>query len=117
MTDIVERLRKGLELCHATGKCRIMDARSGCECAEAADEIERLRAALRAPVDFTDDDLVTGDFQQLWADARKRIWRMRMGKCKCGGMLAIELDFTDGTSMEFTEPCPMCGAPRSAVES
>jgi hypothetical protein len=44
MTDIVERLRRG-EAC-INDPCRMMDARSGCCCAEAADEIERLREAL-----------------------------------------------------------------------
>lgn len=45
MTDIVERLR-GAETCRESGRpCRAMDARSGCCCAAAADEIERLRAA------------------------------------------------------------------------
>jgi hypothetical protein len=42
MTDIVQRLRSG-EVC-INNPCRMMDARSGCACAEAADEIERLRA-------------------------------------------------------------------------
>jgi chromosome segregation ATPase len=41
MTDIVERLREA-KMCQGT-PCRIKDAQSGCECAEAADEIERLR--------------------------------------------------------------------------
>jgi hypothetical protein len=39
MTDIVERLRAGI----CGDPCKVKDARSGCECAEAADEIERLR--------------------------------------------------------------------------
>jgi len=53
--DIVKRLRNG-EPCKeasADGCCKVMDARSGCICAEAADELsrltaenERLRAAL-----------------------------------------------------------------------
>jgi hypothetical protein len=42
MTDIVERLRIGRETC-GVDMCRIREARSGCTCAEAADEIERLR--------------------------------------------------------------------------
>ena len=46
MTDIVERLRIGRETC-GVDMCRIREARSGCTCAEAADEIERLREALR----------------------------------------------------------------------
>jgi methylphosphotriester-DNA--protein-cysteine methyltransferase len=41
MTDIVQRLRSG-EVC-INNPCRMMDARSGCTCAEAADAIERLR--------------------------------------------------------------------------
>jgi len=44
MTDSVERLRAG-EPCNP--RCGVMDARSGCCCATAAEEIERLRAALR----------------------------------------------------------------------
>ena len=43
MTDIVERLRTG-RMCD--DKCRVMEAKSGCLCAEAADEIEKLREAL-----------------------------------------------------------------------
>ena len=46
MTDIVERLRIGRETC-GVDMCRTREARSGCTCAEAADEIERLREALR----------------------------------------------------------------------
>ena len=45
MTDIVERLRIGRETC-GVDMCRIREAKSGCTCAEAADEIERLREAL-----------------------------------------------------------------------
>lgn len=45
MTDIVERLRIGRETC-GVDMCRTREARSGCTCAEAADEIERLRWAL-----------------------------------------------------------------------
>lgn len=44
MSDIVESLREGM-ICEVEGaKCAVMDARSGCICAEAADEIEELRA-------------------------------------------------------------------------
>lgn len=45
--DIVERLRAGFQCAENGDRCRTMDAQSGCVCAEAADEIERLRAALR----------------------------------------------------------------------
>ena len=41
-TDIITRLRAG-EPC-GTDPCRDMKAASGCLCAAAADEIERLRA-------------------------------------------------------------------------
>lgn len=37
--DILTRLRNGL----CAIRCRVMNARSGCDCAIAADEIERLR--------------------------------------------------------------------------
>ena len=47
MTDIVERLRAGFQCAESGNRCRTMDAQSGCVCAEAADEIQRLRAALR----------------------------------------------------------------------
>ena len=40
MSDLVERFRRG-EPCDDR-KCRVMEAASGCMCAEAADEIERL---------------------------------------------------------------------------
>ena len=46
MDDIVERLRLGRETC-GFDMCRTREARSGCTCAEAADEIERLREALQ----------------------------------------------------------------------
>lgn len=48
MSDIVERLRCGEPCLEASGinECRVKDAASGCLCAMAADEIERLRAAL-----------------------------------------------------------------------
>jgi hypothetical protein len=48
MTDIVERLRAG-EACSEISSeyaCAVKSAASGCQCAMAADEIERLRAAL-----------------------------------------------------------------------
>ena len=45
MSDIVERLQSGDETC-GVNKCRVMEAKSGCLCAEAAAEITRLRAAL-----------------------------------------------------------------------
>jgi hypothetical protein len=44
MTDIVERLRQG-DMCQGSS-CRIKEAASGCVCAEAANEIERLRKEL-----------------------------------------------------------------------
>lgn len=44
--DIVERLRAAETCSEAGQRCRSMEARSGCCCATAADEIERLRAAL-----------------------------------------------------------------------
>lgn len=40
--DLVARLRAGI----CDDRCKAMEARSGCSCAEAADEIERLRARL-----------------------------------------------------------------------
>jgi hypothetical protein len=49
MSDIVKRLLKGepcIEAagCDGGGPCKVMNASSGCACAEAADEITRLRA-------------------------------------------------------------------------
>ena len=44
-TDIVPRLRSG-EAC-VNDPCRVMEAASGCLCAAAADEIERLRVIIR----------------------------------------------------------------------
>jgi predicted RNase H-like nuclease (RuvC/YqgF family) len=46
MTSIVERLRRG-EAC-INDPCRTMEARSGCCCATAADEIERLEREVKA---------------------------------------------------------------------
>ena len=49
MSNIVERLRKGEPCLEACGdRCKEMSVRGGCLCAIAADEIERLRAALEA---------------------------------------------------------------------
>jgi hypothetical protein len=48
--DIVSRLRRGGGCADV---CRVQNAASGCECAEAADEIERLRllnAELKADI-------------------------------------------------------------------
>lgn len=45
MTDIVATLQSG-ELC-GDDKCSVMDKAGGCTCAVAADEIERLREALK----------------------------------------------------------------------
>jgi len=44
--DIVTRLRAGYPCKEAAadGCCKVMDARSGCICAEAADELARLTA-------------------------------------------------------------------------
>ena len=56
-TDIVARLRQGC----FSDPCRMMEARSGCTCAEAADEIERLRATLREirrDIEEAADDIV-----------------------------------------------------------
>ncbi len=50
--DIVQRLRDA-EPC-IEDICKMRDARSGCCCASAADEIERLRAALKAVMDHGD---------------------------------------------------------------
>ena len=52
MRDVLLNLRNGL----CEDKCKIMDARS-CSCAWAADEIERLRAALQ--------DIATGGHSTL----------------------------------------------------
>lgn len=46
MTDIVERLRAGFQCAEIGNRCRTMDTQSGCVCAEAADEIERLRGGM-----------------------------------------------------------------------
>lgn len=43
--DIVQRLRNGI--CTGDDRCKSMTRRGGCDCVIAADEIERLRAALQ----------------------------------------------------------------------
>lgn len=68
MSDIVERLRNG-EPCRATSgvRCRFMDARYGCLCAIAADEITRLTAEnekLRKELDEAQREI-----KQLYEDA------------------------------------------------
>ena len=47
MTDIVERLRSG-DVCDQSDstRCKVMNAKSGCDCAEAADTITALRDEL-----------------------------------------------------------------------
>lgn len=47
MSDILEVMRTGMPCVDAGRRCKAMEARSGCDCARAADEIERLRAALK----------------------------------------------------------------------
>jgi len=43
MSDIVERLRSGVDCAEP---CKMKNAANGCLCAQAADEIERLRGDL-----------------------------------------------------------------------
>lgn len=46
--DLLQRLRTGA-LCEQEGcRCHVINARSGCQCAEAADEIERLQRQVDA---------------------------------------------------------------------
>lgn len=52
---VISRLRDGVSCDDSQGKrCRMMEARSGCTCAMAADEIERLRAALESCESWVD---------------------------------------------------------------
>ena len=64
MTDIVERLRNGHDTCDFNN-CRVREAKSGCTCAEAADEIERLRGLL---INITGDALDIADACKRLAD-------------------------------------------------
>ena len=73
--DIVEKLRDGGETC-GVDRCEFRDKRSGCVCAIAADEIERLREALFAIVCNTEPSAVKHrDYDHLanaiyvWASA------------------------------------------------
>jgi hypothetical protein len=73
MSDIVERLRRGAP-CNDNGiRCRVLDAKSGCECAEAADEIERLQRAVQelsqpdVPPVHHDDPLMPVTAEELTA--------------------------------------------------
>ena len=57
MSEIAEYMRQGGPCIELNERCKVMDAASGCACAKAAAEIERLRAALREIADcktFTD---------------------------------------------------------------
>lgn len=47
MSEIAEYMRQGGPCIELNERCKVMDAASGCACAKAAAEIERLRAALR----------------------------------------------------------------------
>jgi hypothetical protein len=48
MSEIVERLRYGEPCIESCGdRCKVRDTRSGCTCAEAADEITRLEARVK----------------------------------------------------------------------
>ena len=47
MTDIVEYMRQGGPCIELNERCKVMDAASGCACAKAAAEIERLRAEVK----------------------------------------------------------------------
>ncbi len=50
MSDIAAYMRLGGPCIENNAKCRTMDDASGCACAQAADEIERLRAFVEAVV-------------------------------------------------------------------
>lgn len=84
MADIVERLRIGRETC-GVDMCRTREARSGCTCAEAADEIERLREALRHYV----------------------------SECDCNGGTYHEDDHITGKTL--VKDCPKCEPARTAL--
>lgn len=63
MSDIAEYMRQGGPCIELNERCKVMDAASGCACAKAAAEIERLRAALRDLADcktFTDREYMIG---------------------------------------------------------
>lgn len=77
-TDILDELRSG----NCGDPCRVIDARSGCRCAIAADEIERLRAVLAdfgkqmlpAEVEgFDDSPDYLGAYETMVAKAREAL--------------------------------------------
>ena len=55
MRDIAAYMRLGGPCIENNAKCRTMDAASGCGCAQAADEIERLQAFVEAVVRHVGD--------------------------------------------------------------
>jgi hypothetical protein len=65
MNDIVERLRAGI----CEDPCKVKDARSGCECAEAADEIERLRTG---HINQAERCLPLAEVRRLFGEETKR---------------------------------------------
>ena len=74
--DLVKRLRDG-EPCYGN-KCPMMNANSGCQCAEAADRIELLEVALReidkATISHVDGrDLLDELHPRNMLDIRRRI--------------------------------------------
>jgi len=57
-------------------------------------------------------DLVQKDpAKQPTTSTGLRLWRVRMGRCSCGAHVALGEDYSDGSSTEFTVPCPLCGDP------
>lgn len=65
MTDtLVRHLRIGI----CDDKCRSMEARSGCMCAEAADEIERLKATFDMQPTTAEIDAAIDAWASEWCD-------------------------------------------------
>lgn len=66
--DLVERLRRGGE---CESPCRVMEAASGCLCAEAADRITTLTGRLAELERATPEEVVEMAYGAYW-EARKR---------------------------------------------
>jgi hypothetical protein len=67
---ILEDLRDG-KPCRWTGVCDEMSAVGGCTCGEAADEIERLREALKSISKIPNSESAYGIIQTFVDDALK----------------------------------------------
>jgi hypothetical protein len=99
--DLLTRLRTGY-LCEVEGcKCHAIEARSGCQCAEAADEIDRQQAQIATLKGYIERTALAG---YRCAECAARLTAEPCGGCN--GTKLVSVRMGDG-SMEDRE-CPFC---------